>query len=103
MIDDAGLLKLTEKCTDLKSLNLTRLTKITEISVRAIAMKMVYLESIDLSDCPLITGCDIYYLKNLKNLKLLLVKSIRFCDNEMVFLEYLKNLQTFSISSIIKI
>jgi len=91
--------KLAEKCKDLKSLNLTNLTKITEKSVRAIAMKMSLLESIDLSECPMITGTDIYYLKNLKNLKLLLLKSIKFCDNEMIFLEYLKNLNTLSLAS----
>jgi hypothetical protein len=90
---------LAEKCKDLKSINLTNLSKLTERSVRAIAMKMPYLENIDLSECPLITGTDIYYLKNLKNLKLLLLKSIKFCDNEMIFLEYLKNLTTLSLES----
>lgn len=93
-------MKLSEKCKDLKSINLTHLTKITEIGVRAISMNLLYLESIDLSECPLLTGCDIYYLKNLKNLKLILLKNIKCCDNEMIFLEYLKNLNTLSISSI---
>jgi len=93
------LIKLADKCKNLKSINLTNLTKISERSIRAIAMNMSSLESIDLSECPLISGTDIYYLKNLKSLKLLLLKSIKFCDNEMLFLEYLKNLTTLSLAS----
>jgi hypothetical protein len=61
------------------------------------------LESLDISDCPLITGMDCYYLKKLKNLKLLLIKNVKFCDSEVQFLDDLKNLETLSLSSIFHI
>ena len=80
-------------------MNLTNLSKITGKGIKAISEKMIYLESIDLSECSCLVGGDVYYLKNLKNLKLLLLKSIKFCDNELIFLEYLKNLHTLSFSS----
>jgi hypothetical protein len=76
------------------------LPRITERTVRAVSEKIKSLESLDISDCPLITGMDCYYLKKLKNLKLLLMKNIRFCDSEVQFLDELKDLETLSLSSI---
>ena len=74
--------------------------RITERTVRAVSEKIKSLESLDISDCTLITGMDCYYLKKLKNLKLLLMKNIRFCDSEVQFLDELKDLETLSLSSI---
>ena len=98
-IDDEGLLKLAEKCKELKSLNISNLPRITERTVRAVSEKIKSLESLDISECPLITGMDCYYLKKLKSLKLLLIRNIKFCDSEVQFLEDLKNLETLSLSS----
>lgn len=102
LIDDEGLIKLAHKCRNIKSLNLSNLSKITVESIRIITNKMIYLECLDLSECESLNGSDLYSLRNLKNLKLLLIKSIKLCDNDLIFLECLKNLNILSISSKLK-
>jgi hypothetical protein len=92
-------LKLTEKCKELKSLNISNVPRITDRTLRALSEKIKNLESLDISNCTLITGMDCFYLKKLKNLKLLLIKNIKFCDIEVQFLDDLRNLETLSISS----
>ena len=63
---------------------------------------MFYLECLDLSECESLIGSDLNSLRNLKNLKLLLTKGIKICDNDLIFLEHLKHLNILSISSKLK-
>lgn len=76
---------------------------ISERSVKAVSEKLKNLERLDISDCRGITGMDCFYLKKLKNLKLLLIRNVKFCDNEVKFLDDLKNLETLSISNAVNL
>jgi hypothetical protein len=98
-IDDDTITRICESCTNLKALNLSNLKLITEKSVRSIGQNLKALEGLDISENSNIKGDSLVSLQNCKHLNRLILNGIKLTDNNLVFIDYLVELKTLSITS----
>jgi hypothetical protein len=99
VIDDTAIERITQSCSNLKTLNLAGLKNITEKSIISIGERLRYLEGLDISNCDGIKGDFLVNLKNCQRLNILLLKGLKLKDSDLVFTDYLRNLKTLSIAS----
>ena len=98
-IDDESITKISENCTNLKALNLSNLKSITGKSIKSICLNLKQLEGLDLSEDVNVSGDNLYYLMNCGRINRLLLNGIQMSDNDLKFIQNLKELKTLSISS----
>jgi hypothetical protein len=98
-VDDETICKIAENCTNLKALNLSNLKLITEKSIKSIGQHLKALEGLDISENNNIKGDSLVSLQNCRKLNRLILNGIKLTDNNLVFTDYLGEMQTLSITS----
>lgn len=98
-IEDSAIGEIAKNCRNLKGLTLSNMKNVTQDSVKSISQNLAFLEFLDLSDDHKIQGDCFILLKHCDKLKSLILNGIELRDNDLVFTDYLKQLNTFSIQS----
>lgn len=98
-VEDETICKIVENCTNLKALNLSNLKLITEKSIKSIGQHLKALEGLDISENNNIKGDCLVSLQNCRKLNRLILNGIKLTDNNLIFTDYLGEIQTLSITS----